>query len=68
MAALGKPDSEQGAIHHSPAQKAIYAIRDVRRQITYTRIWRTMDAVVQETEDDKLLLICQGKPIQSIQR
>lgn len=61
ISVLGKPDGESGPITHPQMKKDVYDFKDIRRQITYTRIWKTLTAVVQELEDGTLQRSCSGK-------
>jgi len=60
---LGPPDFEKGPISHTPKDKQTYGVGDIHRQITYTRLWNSMDAIVQELEDGKLQIMYGGKYI-----
>jgi len=61
---LGTPDEDHGALVNDPIDRKIYGTRDVRRTLTYTRLWKSLNAVIQETEDGKIQAGCQGKPVE----
>jgi hypothetical protein len=60
---FGNPDRDFGPFSPSDKQRRIYGMYGKKRQITYTRLYKSVDVHISLTENDKIELSFSGKYI-----